>query len=84
MNAKLMRNIKESLVTILSIVIALVWIAPLFWLVGTAFTKPSFKMTFLPNTAFTLDNLKYVWNAIPFGKYYINTLILVIVIIIFT
>ncbi|WP_448973804.1 carbohydrate ABC transporter permease [Oribacterium sp.] len=74
-----MKNIKHSLVTMLSIVIALVWIAPLFWLVGTAFTKPSFKMTFLPNTAFTLDNLKYVWNAIPFGRYYINTLILVIV-----
>ena len=32
MNAKLMRNIKDSLVTILSVVIALVWIAPLFWL----------------------------------------------------
>ena len=79
MHTKLMRNIKESLVTILSILIALVWMAPLFWLVGTAFTKPSFKMTFLPNTAFTLDNLKYVWNAIPFGRYYINTLILVIV-----
>ena len=79
MHTKLMRNVKESLVTILSIAIALIWIAPLFWLVGTAFTKPRFKMTFLPNTAFTLDNLKYVWNAIPFGRYYINTLILVIV-----
>lgn len=79
MHTKLMRNVKESLVTILSIAIALIWIAPLFWLVGTAFTKPSFKMTFLPNTVFTLDNLKYVWNAIPFGRYYINTLILVIV-----
>ena len=79
MHTKLMRNVKESLVTILSIAIALIWIAPLFWLVGTAFTTPSFKMTFLPNTAFTLDNLKYVWNAIPFGRYYINTLILVIV-----
>ena len=79
MHTKLMRNVKESLVTILSIAIALIWIAPLFWLVGTDFTKPSFKMTFLPNTAFTLDNLKYVWNAIPFGRYYINTLILVIV-----
>lgn len=79
MHTKLMRNVKESLVTILSIAIALIWIAPLFWLVGTAFTKASFKMTFLPNTAFTLDNLKYVWNAIPFGRYYINTLILVIV-----
>ena len=37
MHTKLMRNVKESLVTILSIAIALIWIAPLFWLVGTAF-----------------------------------------------
>lgn len=35
-------------------------------------------MTLFPTTAFTLDNIKYVWNAIPFGTYYINTLTLVV------
>lgn len=36
-------------------------------------------MSFLPTTGFTFDNIKYVWNAIPFGKYYVNTLTLVVI-----
>ena len=73
------RKIKDSLINLLSIVIALVMLAPLFWLVCTAFTEPTFNMSFFPKTKFTLDNIKYVWNAIPFGQYYINTIILVVV-----
>ncbi|MBQ8803188.1 MAG: carbohydrate ABC transporter permease [Tyzzerella sp.] len=73
------KKTKSILITLMSIVIALVMLAPLVWLVGTAFTEPSFNMSFIPKTKFTLENIKYVWNAIPFGQYYINTLILVIV-----
>ena len=36
-------------------------------------------MTLFPTTSFTLENFKYVWNAVPFGRYYVNTLILVVV-----
>ncbi len=36
-------------------------------------------MTFFPNSKFTLGNVVYVWNAIPFGRYYLNTLFLVAV-----
>ena len=35
-------------------------------------------MSFFPTTPFTFDNIKYVWNAIPFAQYYINTIILVV------
>ena len=55
------------------------WLAPLVWLVGTAFSEPTFHMTFFPNSRFTFGNLSYVWNAIPFARYYLNTLILVVV-----
>lgn len=79
MSTKLKNDFKKIIISILSIIIAFIWIAPLFWLIGTAFTKPTFNMTFFPNTSFTLDNLKYVWNAIPFGKYYVNTIFLVVV-----
>lgn len=68
----------STLVTLLSIGLGLLWFAPLFWLVSTAFTKSSFTMSFFPSTSFTLDNIHYVWNAIPFGQYYLNTLMLVI------
>ena len=76
MNSK---KIKKALITIFSILLAFLMLAPLIWLVGTAFSEPTFNMTFFPTTHFTLENIKYVWNAIPFGKYYINTLTLVVV-----
>ncbi|MGN0772658.1 MAG: carbohydrate ABC transporter permease [Candidatus Ventricola sp.] len=66
------------LITLFSIVLGVVWLTPLIWLVGTALTETSFHMTFLPTTPFTLDNIKYVWNAVPFAQYYLNTIILVV------
>lgn len=65
-------------ITIFGIIIGIMWLIPLVWLVGTAFSEPSFHMTLLPTTKFTLDNIKYVWNAVPFGTYYLNTLLLVV------
>lgn len=73
------KKIGSMLVTVLSVAVALLWLAPLVWLVGTAVTETSFHMTFLPTTPLTFDNLRYVWNAIPFGQYYLNTLLLVAV-----
>lgn len=72
-------NISNFLILLLSIVISIIWLIPLVWLIGTAFSKPNYHMTLFPTTSFTLENLKYVWQAIPFKTYYINTLMLVIV-----
>jgi sn-glycerol 3-phosphate transport system permease protein len=74
-----MKNLKKLLISICSVLLATAWLAPLFWLVCTALTEPTFKMTFFPNSKFTLGNIVYVWNAIPFGRYYLNTLFLVAV-----
>ncbi len=59
--------------------LGLIWLIPLVWMASTAFTEASFTMTLLPNTAFTFQNIIYVWNAVPFGQYYLNTLTIVIV-----
>lgn len=75
MNGKKLTNIT---ITTFAVILGLMWLIPLIWLVGTAFSVPTFHMTLLPTTAFTLDNIKYVWNAVPFGTYYLNTLILVV------
>ena len=69
----------SALLTLLSLALALCWFAPLFWLCATALTKTSFHMRFIPNTPFTLENLAYVWRAIPFAQYYLNTIFLVVV-----
>ena len=73
------KDIVSLLITLLSVCFGVIWLIPLIWLVGTALTETSFHMTLLPNTPFTLENVKYVWNAIPFAQYYINTLTLVVV-----
>lgn len=72
------KSLIKIVITVLSAILALVWLIPFVWVVGTAFSKATYNMTFLPTTAFSLENFSYVWNAVPFGKYYINTLILVI------
>lgn len=69
----------DTALTILSLLIAAVFVIPMVWMLGVAFTEPSFQMTFLPRTPFTLGNLSYVWQAIPFGQYYLNTIIIVAV-----
>lgn len=65
-------------ITLFAVILALLWLIPLIWMIGTAFSVPSFHMTLFPTTPFTLDNLHYVWNAIPFATYYLNTLTLVV------
>ena len=72
------KKVLSVLITLFSIVLGVVWLTPLIWLIGTALTETTFHMTFLPTTPFTLDNIKYVWNAVPFGQYYLNTLLLVV------
>ena len=71
------KTITRCGITLFSVILALLWLIPLIWMVGTAFSVPTFHMTLFPTTPFTLDNLRYVWNAIPFATYYLNTLILV-------
>ena len=73
------RKIGPLLLTVFSVILGLIWLAPLFWLVTTALTETTFNMSFLPNSPFTFQNINYVWHAVPFGQYYMNTLILVIV-----
>lgn len=74
-----MRKLGSFIISLFSVLLGLIWLAPLIWLVGTALTKTSFHMSFLPNTEFSFENIKYVWNAVPFGQYYLNTIILVVV-----
>lgn len=70
------RKIKPM--TFLLFALSLLWLIPLIWMLGTAFSQPAYSMSLLPKTAFTLDNIRYVWGAVPFGRYYINTIIVVV------
>ena len=64
---------------VFSTVLSLIWLIPLVWMVGTAFTEASFEMSLLPHTPPSLSNIKYVWSNVPFAQYYINTITVVVV-----
>ncbi|MEA5146535.1 MAG: carbohydrate ABC transporter permease, partial [Candidatus Limiplasma sp.] len=72
------KKLKSGSLSVFSVLLGILWLTPLVWLVGTAITKTTFNMSFLPRTALTTENLTYVWNTIPFGQYYLNTIILVV------
>ncbi len=72
------KKMTKSLISVCAVLLGILWLIPLIWMVGTAFSVPTFNMSLFPTTAFTLDNVYYVWNAIPFATYYINTLTLVV------
>lgn len=59
--------------------LGVLWLIPLIWMIGTAFTEASFTMSLIPRTKPTLNNLIYVWSSVPFARYYMNTLIVVVV-----
>lgn len=72
-------GIGARLLAALGFALAALWLIPLVWLVGTAFSKASFVMSLFPRTGFTLDNIRYVWENVPFGQYYLNTIFIVLV-----
>lgn len=74
-----MKKIGFYVISAIVALLVFLWLVPLLWLIMTAFTEPSYRMTFLPNTKFTLNNFMYVWNAIPFAQYYFNTIFIVVV-----
>ncbi|MCI6673143.1 MAG: carbohydrate ABC transporter permease [Spirochaetaceae bacterium] len=59
-------------------IVAFLWLVPLIWMVLTAFTKASFVMQVFPHTGWTFGNIAYVWGQVPFGRYYLNTITIVV------
>ena len=74
-----MQKQNRGLWPLLGFLLAVFWLVPLVWMIGTAFTEGSYNMSLIPHTKPTFENLRYVWNAVPFGRYYLNTIIVVIV-----
>ncbi len=57
--------------------LALVWLLPLAYAVWTAFHPPAYETRFALLAPLTLDNFARAWNAAPFGRYFLNTIVLV-------
>ena len=57
--------------------LAILWILPLAYAVWTAFHPAEFSARFDLTAPLTLENFRNAWNAAPFARYFLNTTILV-------
>ena len=62
--------------------LALLWVLPLAYAVWTAFHPSEFSTKFTLTAPLTLDNFRAAWEAAPFARYFVNTMVLVTVILV--
>ncbi|MFA7666386.1 MAG: carbohydrate ABC transporter permease [Burkholderiaceae bacterium] len=62
--------------------LGLLWILPLAYAVWTAFHPSEFSTRFELGAPLTLQNFVNAWNAAPFARYFLNTFILVTMILV--
>jgi sn-glycerol 3-phosphate transport system permease protein len=59
--------------------LAILWVAPLLFAGWAAFHAPEAALTFDIGAPLTLDNFERAWNAAPWIRYFLNTVLLVLV-----
>jgi sn-glycerol 3-phosphate transport system permease protein len=67
--------------TLAAWVLALLWILPLAYAVWTAFHPSEYSTRFDLLAPLTLDNFARAWAAAPFARYFLNTIVLVTMIL---
>jgi sn-glycerol 3-phosphate transport system permease protein len=78
---RLVYNDPGWLDTVAAWVLALLWILPLVYAVWTAFHPVEFSTKFSLFAPLTLDNFRRAWEAAPFARYFLNTAMLVAMIL---
>ncbi|HEX8168378.1 MAG TPA: carbohydrate ABC transporter permease [Beijerinckiaceae bacterium] len=61
--------------------LAVLWVLPLAYAVWAAFHPPEFTTRFSLAAPLTLDNFARAWAAAPFARYFLNTFVLVTMIL---
>lgn len=64
-----------------AIMLAAIWAAPLAYAVWAAFHPSEFTTRFVLGAPLTLENFSRAWAAAPFARYFLNTFILVTLIL---
>jgi sn-glycerol 3-phosphate transport system permease protein len=67
----------QALETLGAWLLGLLWILPLAYAVWTAFHAPEFATRFVWNAPLTIENFYHAWDAAPFARYFLNTILLV-------
>ena len=66
-----------ALETVAAWLLAVIWILPLAYAVWAAFHTPEFSTKLTLFAPLTLDNFARAWDAAPFARYFLNTFMLV-------
>ena len=72
-----MTNLERAAVWLL----AILWVSPLLYAFWAAFHPPEFATTFEPLAPLTLANFEKAWTYAPFARHFLNTVILVTMIL---
>lgn len=65
-----------------AILLAIIWISPLLFAFWAAFHTTSDAVNFNITSAWTLDNFRTAWDGAPWLKYFLNTFLLVTIVLI--
>ena len=79
--SRLVYNDPTWLDTLAAWMLALLWILPLAYAVWTAFHPSEYSTRFELLAPLTLDNFARAWEAAPFAQYFLNTILLVAMIL---
>jgi sn-glycerol 3-phosphate transport system permease protein len=75
------RDLARAVETAGAWLLAILWISPLAYAVWTAFHPGEFSVRFTLDAPLTLQNFANAWNAAPFARYFVNTVVLVTMIL---
>ncbi|WP_455556659.1 carbohydrate ABC transporter permease [Comamonas sp.] len=67
--------------TLAAWVLAILWILPLTYAFWTAFHPSDYATRFVWDAPWTLQNFRNAWEAAPFARYFLNTTLLVLMIL---
>jgi len=67
----------RKLETVAAWLLGALWILPLAYAFWTAFHPPEFSTRFALAAPLTLDNFRRAWDAAPFARYFLNSFMLV-------
>jgi len=62
--------------------LAILWVLPLAYALWAAVHPSEFSVRFVPTAPLTLANFEAAWNAAPFARYFVNTVMLVTLILV--
>ena len=70
-----------ALETLAAWLLGILWVLPLVFAFWTAFHPAEFSTRFVLGAPLTLENFEKAWQAAPFARYFVNTVILVTMIL---